>query len=684
MIRDEGGGRTAEPVLNCAPWWAMAAAALVLGIGAPGAPEAGISLTPDWQVESADSPTGVGWADIDGNGWQDLVVTNGLDGAFAANAVYFNFGGTLSTVPGWTSSDTLSSGNLFVGDLNHDGAPDLANANMGHIPTGRAPQPHTVYFNQGGGRGFTASPGWTSNPANAFSLSAGDPDNDGDLDLAFGQGASAVNPADVKYQRVVIYFNDNGRFGPAPGWESDSTYVVVDIDFADIDDDGDHDLAITGRGFGLAVFYNHGGRIETTPSWQTREILGGRQMAFGDVDGDGFPDLAMAGVDEYGKGRGTFLLFRNRGGTLERKPSWVCDRYIEPSAVAWADVDGDGDLDLGGGGWNTHVGVFENLGGRLSDAYVWMNTPGWLQQIAWADYDENGLVPRTKTFRGDGRRKLLDLGEKALHEISEVEINGVRLDPAAYCDHPVEGWVSMATAPAPGSTVTVHYTGSTNLDLAATTLGRIRVYKNRPQIIPADVHLLVLLDDDLGANYNFSTSHDLLGPVDNNIRKHFERYGWRITEAAVAGRVDSCSVSGAPFGSRGETVDVLVSEIQDLSPYDAVILAPGREHRALLNSPEALDLIRSAVNEGRVVGAWCRAVRVLAKAGVIRGRRVGGNPDYRAEYEAAGAVYAGSDVPPVIDGNIVTCARSRYYRTEMCEAIATAIAENRARRSETH
>ena len=38
-----------------------------------------------------------------------------------------------------------------------------------------------------------------------------------------------------------------------------------------------------------------------------------------------------------------------------------------------------------------------------------------------------------------------------------------------------------------------------------------------------------------------------------------------------------------------------------------------------------------------------------------------------------GVSFSADVVPPVIDGNIVTGVRSRFYRQEMCEAIASAV-----------
>jgi putative intracellular protease/amidase len=193
--------------------------------------------------------------------------------------------------------------------------------------------------------------------------------------------------------------------------------------------------------------------------------------------------------------------------------------------------------------------------------------------------------------------------------------------------------------------------------------------------IPRDVKALVLLDHQFGANLNTPVVE---GSV--NILEQLAGFGWEITLTGLQETLDSCSASGEAFGSRRVRVDRLVADIDDIGAYDCLILPPGREHAGLLASVEALGLVRSAMDDGLVVAAWCRAVRVLAAADVLRGRRITGHPDYAEEYKAAGAVYLGSGIPPVTDGNLVTTTRSRFYRTAMCEAIGRAVAANRLRK----
>jgi putative intracellular protease/amidase len=170
------------------------------------------------------------------------------------------------------------------------------------------------------------------------------------------------------------------------------------------------------------------------------------------------------------------------------------------------------------------------------------------------------------------------------------------------------------------------------------------------------VEILLILDNDYGGNYHF-------------IRTIFERFGWSITTTALTPNVTPCIYQDPELVV---TVDILLPEIPDVSAYDAISVMPGESHDLLLTNQTALDFIHEANASGIVVSAWCRAVRVLAAADVIDGRNVTGHLDYESEYEAAGATFFAS-VPPIIDENLVTAVRSRFYRDEMCAAIADAI-----------
>lgn len=172
----------------------------------------------------------------------------------------------------------------------------------------------------------------------------------------------------------------------------------------------------------------------------------------------------------------------------------------------------------------------------------------------------------------------------------------------------------------------------------------------------SDVSILFIMDHDYGANYHF-------------IRPIFEGWGWTVTIAGTSDTLTPCT-----YQSSVTTVDsdILLSDIDDVTEYDCISIMPGSSHALLLGDATTRNLIRTAVEEEMVVAAWCRAVRVLADADVIDGLNVTGNADYVGEYAAAGATYLGV-VPPVIQGNIVTGVRSRFYRQAMCEAISTAV-----------
>ena len=181
-----------------------------------------------------------------------------------------------------------------------------------------------------------------------------------------------------------------------------------------------------------------------------------------------------------------------------------------------------------------------------------------------------------------------------------------------------------------------------------------------PLLVQADTQLdqikiLFVMDEDFGYCY---------GPI----RTVFERFGWEITTTALNESLTSCNYAH----NYVLDVDILLTEITDVTEYDILTIMPGNSHDALRTNETAQNLIRSAVSQNLIVTAWCRAVRVLAAADVIDGKNVTGNAEYQAEYEAAGATFF-ELVPPITDGNIITSVRSTFYREETCNAIAAAV-----------
>jgi putative intracellular protease/amidase len=184
------------------------------------------------------------------------------------------------------------------------------------------------------------------------------------------------------------------------------------------------------------------------------------------------------------------------------------------------------------------------------------------------------------------------------------------------------------------------------------------------------VNVLLLLPDHYGANYYLN-------------KDNFELFGWDVTVAGVEKTIGPCTSFAAQHGCRAVAVDVLISDVADITAYDVLAIMPSTRFTSgrgseepygdLLESQEALDLIASAVEEGLVVYAPCAGVRVLAAADVINGKNVTGRSQFKDEYSAAGATHIGGSPPPVIDDNIVTAMRGLYYHVQNCQAVATSL-----------
>lgn len=417
---------------------------------------------PDWQsFETTAYGTGCDFADVDADGDLDLAVSNGNDIVQAPNYLYRNAAGTLPTHASWVSADARFSGHCEFADLDADGLPELMVAN--YITPGWGLGWVQVYDNAAGQLG--ASPAWESpHTFNSFRAGFGDPDGDGDLDLAVATG-EAYND---RHQANLIFFNEGGALQPTPGWTSADVNAAYDVQFVDIDNDGDQDLAVLeGTYLGkVKIYYNDDGVLATTPGWVSAWRHNGNTFDFDDLDGDGDQDLAVHYNTQLGAS-GQAVVYWNEGGTLATEPGWVSSFDEYGSAIVCADVSGDGQPDLIAGSWWGPVRIYVNQDGGFPVAPDWLNSPASesvVENFALADLDGAGARPAVATFPA-GSGPHLDLPHRHLQQVTAVAVDGTDLSRTLWCSHLRDGWVSVSTA-APAGEITVRYVWSPTLDLA--------------------------------------------------------------------------------------------------------------------------------------------------------------------------------------------------------------------------
>jgi putative intracellular protease/amidase len=99
---------------------------------------------------------------------------------------------------------------------------------------------------------------------------------------------------------------------------------------------------------------------------------------------------------------------------------------------------------------------------------------------------------------------------------------------------------------------------------------------------------------------------------------------------------------------------------EDVHPEEyRVVLVPGGNTNSVLENETLLGILRNAHASGATLGAICAGPLLLARAGLLKGRRFthGYGPDSQLPYWKDGSY---ENQPVVVDGNIVT-AKSQAY-----------------------
>jgi len=237
-------------------------------------------------------------------------------------------------------------------------------------------------------------------------ISLADIDNDGDLDLFYGGGSSGS----------LVYFENIGnannpvfelRFEEFPGLMNMIGNIyggLVDVDFADLDSDGDLDVAYSSRlDGGGSVVWNDGSPEEASfiPRPPYGPHAGQSNVTLADIDNDGDYDYfsghgysghQMYYAENYGTPEEPY--FQHQGDTLHYQGLY----FGVPFNFDMGDIDNDGDYDLIVCKHGGNIGYYENQGTPeeanfvlvTDDLFPDRDTTDWMETPELADIDGDG------------------------------------------------------------------------------------------------------------------------------------------------------------------------------------------------------------------------------------------------------------------------------------------------------
>jgi hypothetical protein len=341
------------------------------------------------------SPFAVAAGDLNGDGKPDLAVANVSS---SNTTVLLNTTPSGAATASFAGAVTFATGDgpiaLVLGDLNGDGKLDLATANYVDANV-------TVLRNTTAAG--AATPTFVATPPAAVGLSpqaiaARDLNGDGKLDLAV---------ANVNDDTLSLLRNTTAGSTSAPAFASQVTIATgahpQSVVAGDVNADGKSDLAVVNANDGtVSVMLNKTAAGATAFAFGSAEFASNdspNSAALGDFDGDGKPDLAIASTNAA-----AVRMLRNTTTAGAATPSFTAQPTFPadkgPNSVAAGDLNGDGKLDLAVA--NTSAG---NVSVLLNTVELGAATPSFAGPTNLADANGPYAVA-LGDLNGDGKLDL--------------------------------------------------------------------------------------------------------------------------------------------------------------------------------------------------------------------------------------------------------------------------------------
>ena len=277
------------------------------------------------------------------------------------------------------------------------------------------------------------------------SLSWGDYDDDGDLDLIISGDQS--NGGGTNNQ-TRLFRNDGDNVFTEIATGMTSLWYSV-LSWADYDNDNDLDLLLTGkqgkRDSYIAILYRNDGNGHFTDSGMTLTGVFDGDIAWGDYNNDGYCDVVIAG---YNGNDPSVTIYRNND-SFELSNSGIHIPGRSRASVEWIDYDHDGDLDLAVAGHCTnHIGMeiyINDDTDSFSQRVIIHSNALYDSSMVWKDFDQDNDLDVALTGSAGITEEfwLYENVDQNIFTLANTNITGVHYPSLAGADYDNDGDIDL-------------------------------------------------------------------------------------------------------------------------------------------------------------------------------------------------------------------------------------------------